>query len=80
MKYKLEQSDIYAFAARLGIDTRAKGNEIKFQYCPYCKSSSHDQWTFSINAVAGALRGKQITINCINLLHLRTKYGIISLT
>ncbi len=54
MKYKLEQSDIYAFAARLGIATRAKGNEIKFQYCPYCKSSSHDQWTFSINAVTGA--------------------------
>lgn len=54
MKYKLKQSDIYAFAARLGIATKVKGNEIKFQYCPYCKSSSSDQWTFSINAITGA--------------------------
>ena len=53
MKYELQQSDIYAFAARMGIATRPKGNEIKFQYCPYCKSSNHDQWTFSINSVTG---------------------------
>lgn len=54
MKYILEQSDIYAFASRMGISAKPKGNEIKFQYCPYCKSSQSDQWTFSINGVTGA--------------------------
>ncbi len=54
MKYILDQSDIHAFASRMGIAVRPKGNEIKFQYCPYCRSSSHDQWTFSINAETGA--------------------------
>lgn len=54
MKYKLEQSDIYAFASRMGIAVKPKGNEIKFQRCPYCGSSRQDQWTFSINAVTGA--------------------------
>ncbi|MGN0592017.1 MAG: DnaB-like helicase C-terminal domain-containing protein [Ruminococcus sp.] len=38
----------------MGIAVKPKGNEIKFQYCPYCKSSRSDQWTFSINAVTGA--------------------------
>lgn len=54
MKYELKQSDIFAFASRLGLAVKPKGNEIKFQYCPYCKSSHSDQWTFSINAVTGA--------------------------
>lgn len=54
MKYQLEQSDIYAFASSRSIAVRAKGNEIKFQRCPYCQSSKSDQWTFSINAVTGA--------------------------
>lgn len=54
MKYKLEQSDIYAFASRIGIAVKPRGNEIKFQRCPYCGSSRQDQWTFSINAVTGA--------------------------
>lgn len=54
MRYQLEQADIYAFASSLGIRTKAKGNEIKFEYCPYCKSSRNDRWTFSINGVTGA--------------------------
>ena len=54
MKYILKETDIHAFASAMGIDTRIKGNEIKFRYCPYCKSSHNDQWTFSINAVTGA--------------------------
>lgn len=54
MKYQLEQSDIYAFASSMNIAVKQKGNEIKFQRCPYCQSSRQDQWTFSINAVTGA--------------------------
>lgn len=54
MKYQLNQSDIYAFASRIGIAVKPRGNEIKFQRCPYCGSSRQDQWTFSINAVTGA--------------------------
>lgn len=54
MKYQLNQSDIYAFASRIGIAVKPRGNEIKFQRCPYCGSSKQDQWTFSINSVTGA--------------------------
>lgn len=54
MKYQLNQSDIYAFASRIGIAVKPRGNEIKFQRCPYCNSSKQDQWTFSVNGVTGA--------------------------
>lgn len=54
MKYQLNQSDIYAFASRIGIAVKPRGNEIKFQRCPYCGSSKQDQWTFSVNGVTGA--------------------------
>lgn len=54
MKYQLNQSDIYAFASRIGIAVKPRGNEIKFQRCPYCDSSKQDQWTFSVNGVTGA--------------------------
>lgn len=54
MKYILQQSDIYSFASHIGVAIKPKGNEIKFQYCPYCRSSSSDQWTFSINSITGA--------------------------
>ena len=54
MKYTLNSADIFSFANRFGIRTREKGNEIKFETCPYCKSSSGDKWTFSINSVTGA--------------------------
>lgn len=54
MKYQLEQQDIYHFAESIGIAVKAKGNEIKFQHCPYCRSSRQDQWTFSVNSVTGA--------------------------
>jgi len=54
VKYQLNQSDIYAFASRIGIAVKPRGNEIKFQRCPYCNSSKQDQWTFSVNGVTGA--------------------------
>ena len=54
MKYQLKQSDIDAFASRMGIAIKQKGNEIKFKQCPYCKSSKQDLWTFSLHAVTGA--------------------------
>ena len=54
MKYQLKQSDIDAFASRMGIAIKQKGNEIKFKQCPYCKSSKQDLWTFYLHAVTGA--------------------------
>ena len=55
MKYELNREDIFSFSHTIGIETRQKGNELKFKYCPRCHSTGHgDTWTFSINLVTGA--------------------------
>lgn len=53
MRYELNQNDIYAFASHVGIRIKERGNEMKFEHCPYCKGDN-DKWTFSINGVTGA--------------------------
>lgn len=62
MSYELKQEDIYGLIANLNIRTRQHGNEMQFEYCPYCYGGQHkDQWTFSINTESGAYnctRGK----------------------
>ena len=62
MSYELKQEDIYGLVASLNIRTRQHGNEMQFEYCPYCYGGQHkDQWTFSINTESGAYnctRGK----------------------
>lgn len=55
MKYELNREDIFSFSHTIGIETRQKGNELKFKYCPRCHSTGHgDTWTFSINLITGA--------------------------
>ena len=62
MSYELKQEDIYGLISSLNIRTRQHGNEMQFEYCPYCYGGQHkDQWTFSINTESGAYnctRGK----------------------
>lgn len=62
MSYELKQEDIYGFISFIGAETKNKGDEIQFGYCPYCNGgSSKDKWTFSLNAKNGlfnCVRGK----------------------
>lgn len=57
MKYEMKRDDAYGFADSGGYQTRAKGDELEFKYCPYCNGGhSKDQWTFSINLESGAFK------------------------
>lgn len=59
MGYELKQSDIFDFAHNNGFETREKGDELEFRYCPYCNGGSgrkKDEWTFSINLEKGVYK------------------------
>ena len=54
MGYELKQSDILDLAHTLDGRTRQKGDELFFQYCPYCHGGqSRDKNTFSVNLQTG---------------------------
>lgn len=57
MGYELKQNDVFDFAHAGNYETRQKGNELEFKYCPYCRGGNHrDEWTFSINLENGAFK------------------------
>jgi len=60
MAYELKRSDIFDFARAGNYETREKGNELEFRYCPYChgdsSGSKRDEWTFSINLDKGVYK------------------------
>lgn len=51
--YQPTREDILRFASFTGIRHKIKREEVTFEYCPYCKSSSKDKDTFSINLKTG---------------------------
>lgn len=55
MHYEVKESDIFDFARIRGIRTKENGDEIQFQYCPYCNGGNFqkDKGTFSINRKTG---------------------------
>ena len=62
MKYVMNQDDLTAFAEFIGAETKLKGKDLFFRFCPKCGSSSpkDDEWKFSVNTRTGAfgcLRG-----------------------
>ena len=62
MKYVMNVDDLNAFAAFIGAETKLKGKDLFFRYCPRCGNScpKDDEWKFSVNWKTGAfgcLRG-----------------------
>ena len=62
MRYEMNQDDLYGFIEFIGAETKQKGKDIFFRFCPKCGSSApkDDEWKFSINWKTGAfgcLRG-----------------------
>ena len=56
MSYMFDQNDVIALAHGIGAETKQKGNELFFKYCPYCYGNGHDKETFSVNLETGLFK------------------------
>lgn len=56
MPYEFKREDVYGLANALGADTKEKGDELFFRWCPYCKGGGNDKDTFSINLTNGTYK------------------------
>ena len=71
--YEFKQEDVFRFANSTGAQTKIKGKELHFQYCPYCHGGKNrDKFTFSINLQDGrhkclrnscSIKGNMITLS-----------------
>ena len=54
--YDFKSKDVFDFASFIGAETKQKGNELFFKYCPQCHGGGDDKDTFSINLQTGAFK------------------------
>ena len=56
MKYVMNMDDLQGFVGYIGAETKIKGNEMLFRFCPKCGSSApkDDEWKFGVNYKSGA--------------------------
>lgn len=70
--YQFKEEDAYEFARQQGIKATRSGDELQFQYCPYCHGGPHkDKKTFAINLKSGAFNCRRSSCgqngNMVNL-------------
>ena len=51
--YDFSPYDARRFADFMGIETKERGEELVFRFCPYCRNSTSDKYRFSINLTNG---------------------------
>lgn len=56
MSYEFQEKDLYGLAQKIGADTKQKGDELFFRWCPYCHGDGHDKETFSVNLRTGLFK------------------------
>lgn len=56
MGYEFQERDLLGLAEKLGAETRRKGDELFFKWCPYCHGDGHDKDTFSVNLTTGLFK------------------------
>ena len=54
--YEYKADDVLALAMHIGAETKQKGDELFFKYCPKCRGGNHDKDTFSVNLKTGAFK------------------------
>ena len=54
--YDFKSKDVFDFASFIGAETKQKGNELFFKYCPQCHGGGDDKDTFSVNLQSGAFK------------------------
>lgn len=56
MKYTMSMDDLNGFVGFIGAETKIKGKDMFFRFCPKCGSSApkDDEWKFSVNIKTGA--------------------------
>lgn len=54
--YDFKSKDVFDFAEFIGAETKQKGNELFFKYCPQCHGGGNDKDTFSVNLQTGAFK------------------------
>lgn len=54
--YDFKSKDVFDFAEFIGAETKQKGNELFFKYCPRCHGGGGDKETFSVNLQTGAFK------------------------
>lgn len=54
--YDFKSKDVFDFASFIGAETKQKGNELFFKYCPQCHGGGKDKDTFSVNLQTGAFK------------------------
>lgn len=54
--YDFSPEDAERFASHVGIKARRRGNELTFNWCPYCYGGGKDKDTFSINLETGVFK------------------------
>ena len=53
--YIMNEDDLWGFISSMGVKTRVHGDEVQFEYCPYCHGGSKgDKWKFGVNRRSGA--------------------------
>lgn len=57
MSYEFNKQDVFDFAVKVNAETKIKGDELFFKYCPYCDGgNNNDKETFSINLDNGTFK------------------------
>lgn len=54
--YDFKSKDVFDFASFICAETKQKGNELFFKYCPKCHGGWDDKDTFSVNLQTGAFK------------------------
>lgn len=62
--YEFKIEDAFRFASSRGIRAKQKGNELRFQTCPYCQGGhNRDKDTFSVNLTNGQFNCMRASCN-----------------